>query len=55
MLQIGDRVVTMSYLGIFTVVDIRGDDVTIAGEDGSRKVVRLTNVRRLNPPAEAER
>ena len=53
-LAIGDRVVTMSYPGIFTVVDIRDDNVTIAAEDGTRKLVRAANVRRLNPAAEGE-
>lgn len=53
-LQIGDVVVTMSYPGIFTVVDIKGDDVTIATSDGIPKTVRLANVRRLTRPAETD-
>ena len=53
-LQIGDIVVTMSYPGIFTIVDIKGDDVTIAATDGIRRVVRSANVRRLNRPTEIE-
>lgn len=51
-LQIGDVVVTMSYPGIFTVMAIKDQDVTIATTDGIRKVVRLANVRRLNRPTE---
>ena len=54
-LVIGDRVVTMSYPGIFTVVDVRGEDVTLAAEDGTRKVVRLANIRRLQRATEPER
>ncbi len=53
-LAIGDRVVTMSYTGIFIVVDVRGDDVTIAAEDGTRKVVRLANVRPLTRAPERD-
>ena len=53
-LQIGDVVVTMSYPGIFTVVDIKGDDVTIATADGISKVVRSANVRRLKRPTETD-
>jgi len=54
-LQIGDRVVTMSYPGIFTVLEIDGQDVTIASADGSTtRVVHAVNVRRLNPRQEAE-
>jgi hypothetical protein len=52
--EIGDVVVTMSYPGIFTVVDIKGEDVTIAAANGTPKVVRLANLRRLNRPPQTE-
>lgn len=48
MLRIGDVVVTMSYRGIFTVVEIHGEDVTIADGTGDTKVVRESNVRRVD-------
>ncbi len=47
MLKIGDVVVTMSHPGPFTVVDIKGETVTIVTAQGLRKVVRASNVRRL--------
>jgi len=48
-LAIGDRVVTMSYPGLFTVVAIDGDTLTIVDAGGTRRVVLATNVRRLHP------
>jgi hypothetical protein len=48
MLQIDDVVVTMSYPGLFTVVTIDGEDVTIADADGHTYRVRAANVRRVN-------
>jgi hypothetical protein len=48
MLKIGDVVVTMSYRGLFTVVEINGDHVTIADGSGDTKVVRVSNVRRVD-------
>lgn len=53
-LQVGDVVVTMSYPGIFTVIDVKGDDVTIATSDGIPKVVRVANIRRLDRPTATE-
>ncbi len=47
MLQVGDVVVTMSYPGIFTVVEVVGDDVRIADPEGNVRTVRGSNVRRL--------
>jgi len=47
MLKIGDVVVTMSHPGPFTIVDIKGPDLVIVTAQGLRKVVRATNVRRL--------
>ena len=46
-LTIGDTVVTMSYPGLFTIVGIDGDTLTIADASGTRRVVLATNVRRL--------
>lgn len=47
MLNIGDVVVTMSYPGLFTVVALDGDTVTIS--DGSARVLKVhaANVRRV--------
>ena len=47
MLKIGDVVVTTSHPGPFTIVDIRGDVLTIETAQGLRKVVRSANVRQL--------
>jgi len=47
MLKIGDVVVTTSHPGPFTIVDIRGDDLTIVTAQGLKKVVRAGNVRPL--------
>lgn len=47
MLTVGDTVVTMSYPGVFVVVAIDGDDVTIRDDAGGTKIVRASNVRRL--------
>ena len=52
-LTTGDLVVTMSYPGLFTVVEIRGDEATIASVDGQRKIVRLANLRRVQRPTDA--
>lgn len=48
MLKIGDVVVTMSYQGLFTVVEINGEHVIIADGSGRTKVVRGSNVRRVD-------
>ena len=47
-LSVGDVVVTMSYPGMFTVLEINGEHVTIADGDGRTKVVRGSNVRRVD-------
>ena len=47
MLSVGDAVVTMSYRGVFVVIAIDGDDVTIRDDAGTMKIVRRANVRRL--------
>ncbi|MBI3768084.1 MAG: hypothetical protein HY271_06245 [Deltaproteobacteria bacterium] len=47
MLKIGDVVVTMSHPGPFTIVDIKGDALTIVTAQGLQKVVRSANVRAL--------
>lgn len=47
MLNVGDTVVTMSYRGVFVVVAIDGDAVTIRDDAGTTKVVRRANIRRL--------
>lgn len=47
MLKIGDVVVTMSHPGPFTIVDIKGDTLTIVTAQGLQKVVRAANVRPL--------
>ena len=47
MLKIGDVVVTMSHPGPFTIIDVKGDTVTIETAHGLRKVVRASNVRLL--------
>ena len=47
MLKVGDRVVTTSHPGPFTIVDIEGEDLTIVTAQGMRKVVRVSNVRRI--------
>ena len=46
--QIGDVVVTMSYPGLFTVVAIDGDNMTISDGNGRTNVVRGSNVRRVD-------
>ena len=46
--KIGDVVVTMSYPGLFTVIEVTGDDVTIRGDSGQTKTVRGSNVRRVD-------
>jgi preprotein translocase subunit YajC len=48
----GDLVVTMSYLGLFTVVRIDGDTVEIVDDHGTTRVVRLSNVRRVDRPGD---
>lgn len=52
-LAAGDVVVTMSYPGLFTLVEIRGDEATIASVDGQHKTVRLANLRRVQRPGDA--
>lgn len=47
MLKIGDIVVTMSYPGLFTVVGIEGDVVTIRDEAARVVTVQAANVRRV--------
>jgi preprotein translocase subunit YajC len=47
MLSVGDTVVTMSYRGVFVVIAIDGDDVTIRDDAGTTRTVRRSNVRRL--------
>lgn len=54
--KIGDIVVTMSYPGLFNIVEIQGEDVKIADGTGHTRVVRGSNVRRVdrttNPTSE---
>ncbi len=51
MLNVGDVVVTMSYPGIFTIVEIQEDAVTIS-DGGSRILqVKAANVRRVRRDA----
>ena len=47
MLAVGDTVVTMSYPGLFVIVSIEGDDVTIRDDRDEERLVRRANVRRL--------
>jgi hypothetical protein len=47
MLKVGDVVVTTSHPGPFTIVDIKGDNLTIETAQGLRKIVRASNVRVL--------
>ncbi len=47
MLEVGDRVVTMSYPGLFTVVAIDGDTVTITDDRQETRRVLESNVRKL--------
>lgn len=47
MLTVGDTVVTMSYPGVFTIVAIDDDVVTIRDDAGITRVVLQANVRRL--------
>jgi hypothetical protein len=53
MLKIGDVVVTTSHPGPFTVVEIDGETVTMVTAQGLRKVVRASNVKRLDRPKPA--
>ena len=48
MLKVGDVVVTTSHPGPFTIVDIKGDQLTIVTARGLKKVVRASNVRPLD-------
>jgi hypothetical protein len=48
MLKIGDVVVTMSYPGLFTIIAIAGEDVTIVDAEGRTRLVRGSNVRRVH-------
>jgi hypothetical protein len=48
LLKIGVVVVTMSYQGLFTVVEINDDHVTIVDGSGDTKIVRVSNVRRVD-------
>lgn len=50
-IKVGDIVVTMSYPGLFTVVAIDGETVTLGGADGRTIVVQQANLRRLERPA----
>ena len=50
--QPGDVVVTMSYLGLFTVVRVDGDTAEIVDAQGTTRVVRLSNVRRVDRPSD---
>ena len=47
MAKVGDIVVTMSYPGLFTVLAVDGDTLTLGGADGRTVTVRSANVRRL--------
>ena len=47
MVKVGDIVVTMSYPGLFTVLAIEGETLTLASADGRTVTVRAANVRRL--------
>jgi hypothetical protein len=44
----GDVVVTMSYRGLFTVVEVTGDDVKISDGSGQTRIVRGSNVRKVD-------
>jgi hypothetical protein len=46
--KVGDVVVTMSYPGLFTVVEVAGEDVKIAAPDGRVRTVRASNVRQVD-------
>lgn len=48
MLKIGDVVVTMSYPGLFTVLEIDGETLTLGAADGGKILVSESNVRRLD-------
>lgn len=55
MLKVGDVVVTTAHPGPFTVIEAKGEDVTIVTAQGLKKVVRASNVRLLareTPPAQ---
>jgi hypothetical protein len=45
--KVGDVVVTMSYTGLFTVVTVDGDQLTIADDTGRTMTVRSANVRHV--------
>lgn len=48
----GDVVVTMSYPGLFTVVRVDGENVEITDGLGMTRVVRGSNVRRVDRPTD---
>lgn len=50
MLRVGDKVIIMSVPGTFTVVAVRGEEITIENQAGLRKVVLAQAARRLEPP-----
>lgn len=53
MLTVGDTVVTMSYPGVFVIIAIDGEHVTIRNDAGELKVVGEANLRRLRGPEPA--
>ena len=53
MVKIGDMVVTMSQPGPFTVVEVRGDVLTIVSASGLTKVVRVAHVRPLEKASQS--
>jgi hypothetical protein len=46
-LRVGDVVVTMSYPGMFTVIALEGEQVTMADANGVTRTVIAANVRRV--------
>jgi UDP-3-O-[3-hydroxymyristoyl] glucosamine N-acyltransferase len=53
MVRVGDTVVIMSAPGVFEVIAIDGDEVTVQGKNGVVKTVRVQAVRNLEPQASA--
>jgi hypothetical protein len=45
--NVGDEVVVMSAPGRFTIVAIDGPVLTLENKEGVRKLVRVTNVRKM--------
>jgi hypothetical protein len=53
--KVGDIVVTMSYPGIFTVVEVHVDALTISDGESRTFKVRASNVRRVERDSRTER